>query len=99
VKELHDEAAALEAYGRQAKDMQLIQWATEIRMRAVRKLGQLMGAQRDAGLMAKGGQPYQATGSVLDPVEIIEKPITLEQAGIDKHLADKARKFAARTDE
>jgi hypothetical protein len=36
----------------------------------------------------------------LDPPLATEdpKPITLAEAGIDKHLADKARKFAARTD-
>ena len=34
--------------------------------------------------------------SAMDP---FSKPITLEEAGIDKHLADKARKFAARTPE
>ena len=34
--------------------------------------------------LAKGGQPYQATGSKLDPVD---KPATLAEAGIDKHLA------------
>jgi hypothetical protein len=28
-----------------------------------------------------------------------ERPITLAEAGIDKHLADRARKFADRTDD
>ena len=50
-----------------------------------------MAAQRDAGKMASGGQPYQSTGSQADPVE---QP-TLSDAGIDKHLADRARKMAA----
>jgi len=81
-------------------------------MRAVRGIGQGMEAQREAGLMAKGGNPTganqystRASGSESDlqpnsyeaPKE--PAPITLEQAGIDKHLADKARKFAARTEE
>jgi hypothetical protein len=39
------------------------------------------------------------TGSAVDPVALDEAPVTLSEAGIDKHLADKARKFAARTDE
>lgn len=109
VKELHDEAAALEAYAKQAKDMQLIQWSTEIRMRAIRLLGQMMAAQREAGMMAIGTrgniQEVVSGGSELDPPDdaLPEKeelkPITLADAGIDKHLADKARKFAARTDD
>lgn len=48
-----------------------------------------MAAQRDAGMLNEGGRPI--TGSVVDPVY---NP-TLEDAGIDKHLADRARKLAA----
>jgi phage N-6-adenine-methyltransferase len=96
VEELHDRAAQLQASARVAKDMQLIQWSTEIRLRAVRKIGELMEAQREAGLMHIGGRPRK-TGSVVDPV--FKEAITLDEAGIDKHLADKARKFAARTDD
>jgi hypothetical protein len=103
-KLIHDEAAKMQAYGRQAKDMELIRLATEIRMRAVRLLGQLMAKQRDAGMMAIGTRgnirEVLTGGSKVVPPDM-DKPaiITLEQAGIDKHLADKARKFAARTDE
>ena len=50
-----------------------------------------MELQRQAGLMPSGGQPYQAaTGSERDPVE---KPLTLKEAGIDKHLASRAQKM------
>jgi len=41
---------------------------------------------------ATGGKPYQATGSKSDPVTP-----TLAELGIDKHLADRARKYAAMT--
>lgn len=70
---------------------------------------QLLGAQRHAGLMAgPGGLLPKSHGSMTDPCvddrdsEMMPerpKPLTLSEAGIDKHLADKARKFAARTDE
>jgi hypothetical protein len=83
--------------------MQLITHATEIRMRAVRKIGQIMEAQREAGLMAKGtrGNIQEVLGNTggSDQDPPVESPITLSEAGIDKHLADKARKFAARTDD
>ncbi len=54
---------------------------------------------REAGMMAKGGgdgsnQYHRATGSAVDPVALDEAPVTLSEAGIDKHLADKARKSA-----
>jgi hypothetical protein len=65
-------------------------------MRAVRQIGLMMDAQREAGLMAKGAATPQR-GSAMDPRE--DSPITLADAGIDKHLADKARKFADRTDD
>ena len=81
-------------------------WATEICMRAGRGSGQAMEAQREAGLMSKGAAaPGNANwqrqrGSESDPRCENErdepKTITLAEAGIDKHLADKARKFAAR---
>src|ERR1700733_8388375 len=41
---------------------------------------------------ATGGEPYQATGSKSDPVT---PPAT--EMRIDKHLADRARKYAAMT--
>ena len=40
---------------------------------------------------ATGGQPYQSTGVSNTPVEA--RPNTLAQAGINKNLAHRARKF------
>jgi hypothetical protein len=58
------------------------------------KLGQLMAAQKAAGLMAPAGRPKEI-GSMMDPIiEPVEKPITLAEAGIDKHLAHRAREAA-----
>jgi hypothetical protein len=55
------------------------------RMRAERRIGELMQQQRETVGLAKGGQPYQrSTGSDVDPVA----PPTLAEAGIDKHMAD-----------
>jgi len=67
----------------------------EIRFRGERRLGELMAVQRDAGLLNRG-HPEFRNGSDGDP---LGKPITLAEAGIDKNLADRARKFAAIPDD
>lgn len=97
-KDFRDKAEAMRAYARQAKNKQLELDAAEIRIRAERRLGELIAAQREAGLMATGtkGQLVgkdASGGFVCNPPE--EKPITLAEAGIDKNLADRARKYAA----
>ena len=52
----------MRVYARQAKNKQLEIEAAEIRIRAEHRVGEIMTAQRAAGLWAEGGQPYQATG-------------------------------------
>src|ERR1700719_884254 len=91
VKDIRDRAVAMEVYAKQAKDGELIAYATEIRRRAERRLGELMAEERKAGKLAKGGQPHQrkqkSTGSRKDPVAP-----TLADQGVGKALADRARK-------
>ena len=61
-------------------------------MRAERRLGELIRAQKETVGLAAGGQPYQkrSTGSNSEPVE---KP-TLADAGIDKKLSSLAQQLA-----
>ena len=55
VKDIHDKAAALSLYARQARDGELIAHATGIRKRAERRLGELMEDEnRKAGSRRKG---------------------------------------------
>lgn len=88
-KEFLDKAIALRAYAKQAKNKQLEIDAAEIRFRAERRIGELMEAQREAGLMATGGDAMKAR------VGIKPEATTLAEAGIDKNLAHRARSYAA----
>jgi hypothetical protein len=95
----------MEVYAKQAKDGRLIAYATEIRKRAERRLGELMGAARKAGKLAKGtrGQLKSAgpgrgkkgkTGRVTKTPPVSQEK-SLSKQGIDKNLAKRARKTAA----
>jgi hypothetical protein len=93
VKDIRDKAIAMAAYSLQAKDAELMAYSTEIKKRAVSRLGQLMDEKRKAGELSKGTKGSKIKGARVD-----EKP-TLESQGVDKNLADAARKAAAMTEE
>lgn len=92
VKDIRDKAMAMRLYAQQAKDKDLEANACEIRLRAERRLGQMMEAQPKAN---GAREPGTSRGTTRD----IEKPASLADAGIDKNLANRARKFAAIDDE
>ena len=84
-KDIRDRSFALKAYARQAKNKQLEIDAQRIRWRAERRLGELQTeAPKNKGALRRGSE--------MDPRD--QTP-TLQSLGIDKHLADRARKLAA----
>jgi len=93
VKKIHDVAAAMKAYARQANDRQLEIDAGEIRIRAERRLGEMIRAQKEGEGLAKGGQPYQSTGAEMEPVG--KSVPTLAQVGISKKLSSRSQAIAA----
>ncbi len=88
-KELHDKAEALRAYARQAKNKQLEVDAAEIRMRAQRRLGEMIGLAKDAKQISRGQPPKNRSES-----EQFSR-VTLEEAGIDRMLSVRAQRLAA----
>jgi N6-adenosine-specific RNA methylase IME4 len=93
VKGVLDLAAALRAYARQAKNRDAELNAARIRVRAIKRLGEMIAEQKTTVGLAKGGQPYQA--STCTGAEQVERPLTLEEAGIDRKLSSYAQKVAA----
>lgn len=89
---IRDTARAMAAAAKIAKDRQAEADLAVIRFRAERRVGELLAGQKDAGLMSAGGRPSEKTGINKNPVSA---PITLAEAGIDKNLASRARKYAA----
>ncbi len=90
-KDIRDKAEAMRVYARQAKDRQLEVDAAEIRIRAERRLGELIRAQQETVGLAKGGGDT-STGTRKVPVQ---EPPTLAEAGISKKLSSRAQKLAA----
>jgi N6-adenosine-specific RNA methylase IME4 len=92
-KDLRDQAEAMRCYARQAKNRELETDAAEIRLRAERRIGEMIAQQKATVGLAKGGQPYQKTTGI--PENPVARSGTLADNGIDKNLAHRARKLAA----
>lgn len=90
VREITAQAEAVRAYAKQARNRQMEVQAAEIRIRAERRLGELMEAQAKTVGTAKGQR--NDLGSVQTQVD---RTPTLAEAGIDKNLAHRARTYAA----
>ena len=96
VRKIGNGAAMLRAYAKQAKNKQLEIDAAEIRIRAERRLGELIDAQKHSIGLAKGakGNPRGRGAKIVRGESAPAQP-TLADAGIDKDLAKRARKLAA----
>lgn len=85
VKDIRDKAAAMRAYARMAKNKSMEADAAEIRLRAERRVGEMIDGQKKTIGLNKGAA--QKRGLPKNP--------RLEDAGIDKNLANKARTLGA----
>jgi N6-adenosine-specific RNA methylase IME4 len=100
VKDLRDQAIAIEVYAYQARDAQLAADAVEIKKRAIRRIGELMEDQRKVGMLAKGTRGQlkgrRSGGVTKTPPE--KNAATLAEQRVDKNLARQARRLARLSD-
>lgn len=92
VKSILDKAEAARSYARMARDREMEINAAEIRIRAERRLGQMLRSARDDGLLAKGGRPRKGR-------ERAENKIYLRDIGVDNKLSMRAQHSAASSDD
>jgi uncharacterized protein YjiS (DUF1127 family) len=90
VKDIRDKAEAMAAYARQAKDTELIQFATEIKVRAERKCGELL---RDS---AERGERATALGNVNPKTKVSNDATpTLADIGITRDQSSRYQSLAS----
>lgn len=89
VKDIRDKAEAMAAYARQAKDTELIQWATEIKVRAERQAGSMLTATAESGERHHHGRVSPEA----------PKPTTLGDLGISANQSSRWQSLASMTDE
>lgn len=89
VKDIRDKAQAMAAYARQANDTQLVEWATEIKVRAERKAGQMLSDMpKNPGQLKNSSRSHDATTTK-----------TLTELGINKTQSSRWQKLAAVSDD
>jgi hypothetical protein len=87
VKEIRDQAIALETYARQAHNVEAERQACEIRLRAERRAGKLSAELE----RSSGGRP----GKTLPTMGRVSKANALHKAGVSPKQAEKWEKLAA----
>ena len=87
VKNIRDKSIAMRAYAKQAQDRELIGYATEIKMRAERRAGQLLMEMEKN----KGGLPGR-TG--LKSRSVLDTAPKLRDIGVSKNQSSRWQKLA-----
>lgn len=83
VKDIRDKAEAMAAYARQAKDSDLIQYATEIKVRAERRCGELLATTE----RHRGGNPNLSNDSTGCGQTLADMGLTRDESSRYQQLA------------
>lgn len=86
VKDIRDKAEAMAAYARQAKDTELMQYATEIKVRAERRCGELL-TQTEKNQGARGVGPIAVERYDRNAPTLADMGITKDQSSRYQQLA------------
>lgn len=87
VKDIRDKAEAMAAYARQAKDSELIQYATSIKVHAERRCGELLSrVEKNTGAAGIGTSAVERSDST---------PQTLTQMGLTRDESSRYQRLAA----
>lgn len=100
VKDIRDKAEAMAAYARQAKDTELVQYATEIKVRAERRAGEMLTAMARSGERARQGDgpKFDPENSSIEELST-QRPKTLEELGVNKRESHRWQSLASMSDE
>lgn len=93
VKEILDKSDAVRMYARQAGNRMLEIEAVEIRLRAKRRMGDLILVMKDEGLIRTG----PASKDISDSGEQIPSRVTLEELGVDRRLSMESQQASSRS--
>jgi 16S rRNA G966 N2-methylase RsmD len=95
VKDIRDKAEALRIYARRSQDYEMSNWAAEIRIRAERRMGQMLRAQKESGEMNKGGGDRKSDEYHQSRNETSDLIPTLSDMCISKSMSSRAQAIAS----
>jgi phage N-6-adenine-methyltransferase len=87
VKDIVDRSAALQEYARRAKDTQMLDDATELRLHAERKGGEILAAMAANGERSVRGEAQKSHGATFQPPTLADLGVTKTQSSRWQQIA------------